>query len=256
MSLTQTHPPPTGDALDDFKSKQLAVKSQIRSHHSDIEVNIAILQQVRSELSLASNLTNVPLSAERVEELGHKATDASRSIKNSFLLLRQCDQELIRLATDPQQFAQVRRFQEMTNSLVTRHTNISTSVDNMLHARRVELLLQKHKDHRDDGDPGDANSGTAQQYLMKEKNALNATIDVIADSIASAKASYSNISGQGSRLRGVGRTATHIVTQIRDLNTLMTKIKHLQLKQQAILLGVFVICLTLTLICVHARILS
>eukprot|EP01054_Gregarina_sp_Poly1_P001584 Gregarina_sp_Poly_1__1583@NODE_13_length_23366_cov_172_320786_g11_i0_p6_GENE_NODE_13_length_23366_cov_172_320786_g11_i0NODE_13_length_23366_cov_172_320786_g11_i0_p6_ORF_typecomplete_len254_score24_73VSNARE_C/PF12352_8/1_3e03VSNARE_C/PF12352_8/0_00069Sec20/PF03908_13/45Sec20/PF03908_13/1_5e04Sec20/PF03908_13/0_0088Spectrin/PF00435_21/2_4Spectrin/PF00435_21/7AAA_13/PF13166_6/0_15DUF3829/PF12889_7/15DUF3829/PF12889_7/5_7Phage_TAC_3/PF06896_11/4_5e03Phage_TAC_3/PF06896_11/0_33Laminin_II/PF06009_12/1 len=252
MSLAQVQPSPA----DDLKSSQLALRSQIRSHHADIEVNIAALQQVRSELSLASNVGNFTLSAEKVEELENRANNASRSIKNSLQLLRQCDQELLCLANEPQQFGQVRRYQDITSSLVTRHTNISTALDNMLHARRVELLLQKHKDHRDGDDEGQPANNSQQAYLMKEKTALNTTIDVIAESIASAKASYSNISTQGNRLRGAGRTAGQIVGQIKELNTLMSRIRHLQLKQQVILLGVFVFCLTLTLICVHTRILG
>eukprot|EP01056_Protomagalhaensia_sp_Gyna25_P001422 Protomagalhaensia_sp_Gyna_25__1421@NODE_1718_length_1589_cov_26_588387_g1407_i0_p1_GENE_NODE_1718_length_1589_cov_26_588387_g1407_i0NODE_1718_length_1589_cov_26_588387_g1407_i0_p1_ORF_typecomplete_len260_score35_16VSNARE_C/PF12352_8/7_8e03VSNARE_C/PF12352_8/2_2e05Sec20/PF03908_13/5_3e02Sec20/PF03908_13/0_00122ph_phosp/PF04029_14/0_018DUF4201/PF13870_6/2e02DUF4201/PF13870_6/67DUF4201/PF13870_6/0_61Helo_like_N/PF17111_5/0_12Helo_like_N/PF17111_5/5_4e02Laminin_II/PF06009_12/1e02Laminin_II/PF06009_1 len=240
------------------KDAQSALRGQIRALQGDIESNLAILQQARSELTLtATSLSSSPatLSAEKLDELSTKASDASQSIKAALPLLQQCDQELARLAQAPQEYGQLRRFQDITISLVARHRNISTAVDNLLHARRVELLLQKHKDHRDDPEGVTATAAaTPQQYLMKEKNALNATIDIIAESIASAKASYSNLSNQGGKLRGAGRTATQMVSQIADINRLMTRIRHLQRRHQFILLVVFIMCLSTTLILTYHRI--
>eukprot|EP01057_Protomagalhaensia_wolfi_P003489 Protomagalhaensia_wolfi_Nauph_80__3488@NODE_353_length_2703_cov_19_665541_g265_i0_p2_GENE_NODE_353_length_2703_cov_19_665541_g265_i0NODE_353_length_2703_cov_19_665541_g265_i0_p2_ORF_typecomplete_len260_score35_13VSNARE_C/PF12352_8/2_6e03VSNARE_C/PF12352_8/3_5e05Sec20/PF03908_13/4_8e02Sec20/PF03908_13/0_0026AAA_13/PF13166_6/0_01Laminin_II/PF06009_12/33Laminin_II/PF06009_12/9_3Laminin_II/PF06009_12/67Laminin_II/PF06009_12/0_84Helo_like_N/PF17111_5/0_069Helo_like_N/PF17111_5/4_9e02Not3/PF04065_15/2 len=256
MSVTQQLPNSLASGSD-TKDAQSALRGQIRALQGDIESNLATLQQARSELTLtATSLSSSPatLSAEKLDELNTKANDASQSIKSALPLLQQCDQELARLAQAPQDYGQLRRFQDITASLVARHRNISTAVDNLLHARRVELLLQKHKDHRDDAEVDAATTAAPQQYLMKEKTALNATIDIIAESIASAKASYSNLSNQGGKLRGAGRTASQMVSQIGDLNRLMARIRHMQRRHQFILLVVFIVCLSTTLILTYHRI--
>eukprot|EP01053_Blabericola_migrator_P002833 Blabericola_migrator_1__2832@NODE_180_length_11882_cov_134_948540_g18_i1_p6_GENE_NODE_180_length_11882_cov_134_948540_g18_i1NODE_180_length_11882_cov_134_948540_g18_i1_p6_ORF_typecomplete_len269_score31_86VSNARE_C/PF12352_8/7_5e03VSNARE_C/PF12352_8/4_2e06MAD/PF05557_13/0_02Sec20/PF03908_13/1e02Sec20/PF03908_13/0_048AAA_13/PF13166_6/0_16Nepo_coat_N/PF03689_15/3_9e03Nepo_coat_N/PF03689_15/0_36Laminin_II/PF06009_12/1_1e02Laminin_II/PF06009_12/1_7Tropomyosin_1/PF12718_7/0_1Tropomyosin_1/PF12718_7/1_ len=243
---------------------QASLRSQVRALQAEIESNLATLQQVRAELSsagtayLSSQSTNgaVTLSAEKLDELGNRASEASRSIRTVIPIMQQYEQDLLGLAQAPQHFGQIKRFQDISQSLMARHRNISTAVDNLLHARRVELLLQKHKDHRD-GDDTQRLDGTTQQqrdYLMKERNALNTTIDIIAESIATAKASYNNLSHQGSKLRGVGKTATTIVTQVTDINALMGRIRLLQRKHQVILLATFIVCLTITLILTYNRI--
>lgn len=208
------------------------LRRSLRVCHDGIDSGLIEIQNI-------SNIT----STSNDDDLLRQLLNIRKSIQENLQEASQITDEMATLSKgDPIQCAQVSRLEAVTSNYSQEFYQTTQTVEKKIERRKLLIrpsVIGSQQQH-------DLESGPAvveQQQLLREKDAISSSLDMLSNVIAQGKESLSILTRQGDRFVGVSRTLQQFTNRFPQLRSLMSRIHRAKLKQTVVLSLVVSCCL-------------
>eukprot|EP00918_Siedleckia_nematoides_P001563 GHVU01003691.1.p1 GENE.GHVU01003691.1~~GHVU01003691.1.p1 ORF type:complete len:230 (+),score=33.78 GHVU01003691.1:112-801(+) len=213
------HPGGASDQWEKFRGQFARIQSQI-------EMDVADLSKQSKDKHGGGGGSSYP-KREGEADTGEDLSATHKRITKNIAQAEELWSKLRSLANDPTRNRQVLRLREILDGLAKELKRLAAEREEGL--RRAALLGLGREDE---------SSSDAQSWTLRERTALETSITMIDDMVASGRSTTANLKAQRTVLGGTGSKLKTMASEIPGVDKVIGKIRNAKMREQVIVVSV------------------